>query len=464
MSFEWSADYSRVYLLPRAVDDWVGEGDPVRFVRSFVERFSASEWKLPRRAGGPGHPAYDREVLLKIWIYAYLRGMHSSRAVERGCREWVPLMWLAGELKPDHNTLWRFWAEHEQTIGQLFELTLETARRMGLVGLQLNAVDGTKLQASGSTHAVCSKEDLERRREKVHQQREEIERKIREQHEAEKDLPEDRGLSEELQDRKKLEEWIDRALANADPKRRENPSEKEAVVLKKCGLGYNGQTVVDDKAELIVEQALVAETNDQKQLIPMLDRVQQRFGRTADETVADGGYNTQQALAKAEARQYSVIVGTAAREPKQNEEKPYHASRFTHDEQRDVVICPRNQELTYERTVKRKGTPVRVYRGRTCAECPVRQFCTRDRRGRSIDLWPQHGAAVRQRKKREDPTIRKLYKRRLPLAERPFSTIKTRLQFVRFKCRGILKAATEWKFVCGIYNLMRLMALQPALA
>jgi len=373
-------------------------------------------------------------------------------------------MWLAGELKPDHNTLWRFWAANQGTIGQLFELTVEMARELGLIALELHALDGTKIQACGSTHAVCSKEDLKRRRERVREQRREIERRIEQQHEAEKDLPETEGLSEELQDRKKLEEWIDRAIANADEKRRENPSEKDAVLLKKCGLGYNAQTAVDDKATLIVEQDVVTRKNDQEQLIPMLDRVQERFGQTATETVADGGYNTQSALARAEEKQYSVIVGTAAREPKNNDEKPYHASRFTHEEERDVVICPQKRELTYERTVKRKGTAVRVYRGHQCHDCPVRDLCTRDRRGRSIDLWPQHGAAVRQRKKREDPAIRRLYKRRLPLAERPFATIKTTLRFTRFKARGIINAAIEWKFVCGIYNLTRLMALHPAIA
>jgi hypothetical protein len=203
---------------------------------------------------------------------------------------------------------------------------------------------------------------------------------------------------------------------------------------------------------------MVASKNDQQQLIPMLDRVQQRFGQTATETVADGGYNTQSALARAEQKQYSVIVGTAAREPKNSHEKPYHASRFTHDEGRDVVICPQKRELTYERTVKRKATAVRVFRGRQCHDCPVRDLCTRDPRGRSIDLWPQHGAAVRQRKKREDPLMSRLYKRRLPLAERPFATIKTTLRFTRFKSRGIIKSGTEWKFVSGIYNLTRLIA------
>lgn len=462
MSLSWSADYSRVYLLPRAVDDWVGPDDPVRFVRSFVERFSESRWKLEKPAGGPGRPAYDRETLLKIWIFAYLRGIFSSRSVERACREWLPLMWLAGELKPDHNTLWRFWSENQETIGQVFELSVEMGRELDLVGMELHAVDGTKIHASGSTHAVCSKEDLEKRRERVRQRRSEIERQIEQQHETEKDLPEAAGLSEELQDRKKLEEWIDRAIANADPKRRENPSEKDAVVLKKCGLGYNAQTVVDDKAGLIVEQDIVAAQNDQKQLIPMLDRVRERFGRTATETVADGGYNTQAALAEAEQKQYDVIVGTASHEPKTPEDKPYHASRFTYEEERDVVICPQQRELTYERTAKRKGKPVRVYRGRQCGHCPVRDLCTRDRRGRSFDLWPEHGAAVRQRKKRDDPAIKKLYRRRLPLAERPYATIKTTLRFTRFKCRGIIKAGIEWKFVCGIHNLLRLMAIPVA--
>src|SRR6266508_1926740 len=185
MSSPWTADYSRVYLLPRAVDEWVGPDDPVRFIRSFVERYSESKWKLPKDCGGPGRPAYDGEVLLKIWIYAYIRGMHSSRAVERGCREWVPLMWLAGELKPDHNTLWRFWAANQEAIGQLFELTMEMARELGLIGLALHAVDGTKIQACGSTHGRSfSASEAER-------------------------------LSEELQDRKKPEQWIDRAIANA---------------------------------------------------------------------------------------------------------------------------------------------------------------------------------------------------------------------------------------------------------
>ncbi len=94
MSLSWNADYSRVYLLPKAVDDWVGPDDPVRFVRSFVERFSESKWKLERHSGGPGRPAYDRVTLLKVWIFAYFRGIFSSRAVERACREWVPLMVL----------------------------------------------------------------------------------------------------------------------------------------------------------------------------------------------------------------------------------------------------------------------------------------------------------------------------------------------------------------------------------
>jgi transposase len=462
MSSSWNADYSTTYLLPKAVDEWISPDHPVRFVRSFVERYSETSWKLPRHSGGPGRPAYDGEVLLKIWIYAYSRGIYSSRAVERACREWLPMIWLAGQLEPDHNTLWRFWSRQQETIGQVFEQSIAMGLELGLIGLELHAVDGTKIHASGSTHAVSSREDLERRRERVRERRREIERLIEQQHEAEKDQPEPGRLSEELQDRKKLEERIDRALANADPKRRENPSERDAVVLKNCGLGYNAQTVVDATAGLIVEQNIVAAQNDQEQLVPMLERVEERFGRTATETVADGGYNTQKMLAEAERREYSVIVGTAAHEPKTSEAKPYHASRFVHDPERDVVVCPQKRALTYSYTATRKGSPVRVYRGRECAGCPVRKLCTKDRKGRTIDLWPHHGAVVRQRKKRDHPDARRLYARRLPLAERPFATIKTNLRFTRFKSRGIANAALEWKFICGIFNLLRLFTRQPA--
>lgn len=163
MGYDWAADYGRTYLMPPALDDWIGPDHPARFVRSFVERFSSKEWQIEERRGGFGRPAYEEELLLKLWMYAYLRGIFSSRGVERACREMVPFMWLAGEHRPDHNTLRRFWTGHQRTIGRVFELGLDVSREMELVGLELQAVDGTKIQACGSPRSMTTREQLERR-------------------------------------------------------------------------------------------------------------------------------------------------------------------------------------------------------------------------------------------------------------------------------------------------------------
>jgi transposase len=460
MGYDWAADYGRTYLMPPALDDWIGPDHPARFVRSFVERFSSKEWQIEERRGGFGRPAYEEELLLKLWMYAYLRGIFSSRGVERACREMVPFMWLAGEHRPDHNTLWRFWTGHQRTIGRVFELGLDVSREMELVGLELQAVDGTKIQACGSPRSMTTREQLERRRERNHQRRLEIERAIQQAEEREKNEPEVGGLTEELQNRKRLEEKIDELLEKIDPKARQNPFEKDARPLKGCGLGYNAQAMVDDTAGLIVAEAVVSDANDQKQLVPMVDQVVERFGQPAAETLADGGYNTERALAEAEEKNYEVLVAAGPGEPTRDDQKPYHSTRFTHDPIRDVVVCPAGKDLTFERTKRRKnGTEVRIFRGRECRDCPVRAACTRDPRGRSFDLSPHRGAVMRQRDKRGLPTNRQRYKRRMPLAERTFAVIKRQLRFTRFKARGLANAALEWNFICGIFNLKLLAAL-----
>ncbi len=458
MSRSLDADYTRTYLMPPAVDDWIPADHPARFVRSFVERFTRAEWGLPEESP-IGRPGYDDELLLKIWIYGYSIGLRSSRALERACKELVPMMWLAGEHRPDHNTLWRFWRDHQGTVGRVFELGVDLSERLGLITFDLHALDGTKIRACGSTHQVTSKAELEKRRERARQIRIKIEREILEQHEREANEAETGRLQGELQDRKRLEEKIDEFLGKIDPDRRQNLSEPEARVMKGCGLGYNAQAVVDAGAGLIIAQDLVTDVNDQHQLVPMLDKVQERFGRTAGESVADGGFNNQQALAEAEEKGYSVLLGTASGEPNDPSEKPFHASRFSYEPAEDVIICPQGKTLTFERIVKRRSGPARVFRGRECSHCPVRNDCTSDRRGRSIDLLKHHEAAVRQRLKRGDPEKRALYRRRLPLAERPFALIKSILKFDRFRSRGKANAAIEWKFMCGIHNLRILAPL-----
>ena len=82
-----------------------------------------------------GAPAYHPRALLSVWLYGFMTGVRSCRKLEAACRDQIPYLWLTGWQHPDHNTLWRFYKEHRQSMRKLFERTVRTAVTMKLVDL-----------------------------------------------------------------------------------------------------------------------------------------------------------------------------------------------------------------------------------------------------------------------------------------------------------------------------------------
>jgi len=78
------------------------------------------------------------------------------------CGENLPLVWLAGMIAPDHNSLWRFWHGNQKALRQIFKQSAQLALRTGAVGLVLQALDGTKIQAVASGYSGWSKEYMEK--------------------------------------------------------------------------------------------------------------------------------------------------------------------------------------------------------------------------------------------------------------------------------------------------------------
>jgi transposase len=59
--------------------------------------------------------------------------LRSSREIERRCVEDVAFRVVSANLAPDHATIERFRADHEQALGQLFGQLLGLCARAGLV-------------------------------------------------------------------------------------------------------------------------------------------------------------------------------------------------------------------------------------------------------------------------------------------------------------------------------------------
>jgi transposase len=462
MTQEMKADYSQLLLLPQCVEDWIGADHPARFIREYVDALDMERLGFEKRDEGveKGRPHYATELLLKVWLYGYLLRIRSSRGLERGCREQMGLIWLSGRREPDHNTLWRFFKDNKKALRKLFRQGVGMAREAGIVGLRLHGVDGTKIEARASRRSGWHRKELERLQRRIEQSVDEGMREIEEAEEREKDSGEHR-LPKELTDPQRLKEMIKERLKKLNEEERDHhhPQEPEARMMK-CNrgvaFGYNAQAAVDESG-MIVGAEVVNQENDLRMLVPMIEEVVENLGSAAEETVADGGYQSNDELHRAEEKKYSVLVNLGRQAENQQDVRDYHASKFSYDAEKDQCICPRGEILKFERKkMSKRKRPVSIYRCQNFKGCPVRWECSREKRGRTIELSAYHGALTRQREKQRDPQKQAALKRRMVINEPVFGWIKEAMGFRRWSYHGLESVRTQWSLLCTTVNLAKL--------
>jgi transposase len=167
MGREIRANYSQTLLFPPSVEDWVGEDHPARFIRDFVDALDLAAMEFCVPTSDVGRPAYAADLMLKVWLYGYIHKIRSTRKLEKACREHMGLIWLTGMNGPDHNSLWRFMNGNKKSFSQFFKKSVQVAFKCKLVGMVVNAIDGTKIRAASSRERVVNAEGLEKMLERL---------------------------------------------------------------------------------------------------------------------------------------------------------------------------------------------------------------------------------------------------------------------------------------------------------
>lgn len=147
-------DREQAFLLPPSLDEWLPEDHFARFVIAAVEAMDLSGFYADYRLDGHGRPAHDPAMMVGLLVYAYARGQRSSRGIERGCIEDIAYRVIAANRQPDHTTIARFRQRHETAIAALFGQVLALCAQAGLAGVEVLAVDGTKVHANASERAT----------------------------------------------------------------------------------------------------------------------------------------------------------------------------------------------------------------------------------------------------------------------------------------------------------------------
>jgi transposase len=117
MSYIHGADRSEVLLFSEALDDYIADSNPVRFIEAFVVSLDLVQLGFARATpAATGRPAYNPADLLKLYIYRYLNRVRSSRMLEREAGRNVEVMWLLSKLMPDFKTIADF---HKDTFAAI---------------------------------------------------------------------------------------------------------------------------------------------------------------------------------------------------------------------------------------------------------------------------------------------------------------------------------------------------------
>ena len=190
--------------------------------------------------------------------------------------------------------------------------------------------------------------------------------------------------------------------AKPDPNAQYNFTDPESRIMHSPNgfvQAYNVQVAVDD-LQLIVGQAVTQETNDKRQLLPMITIIERQSGDTPTQLLADAGYCSDENL--------TAIADTPI----------------------DAYISTRKQKHG-----ERPGP---------CPRGPLPKSATVvDRMARK--LHTKTGAAV--------------YAARKAIVEPVIGQIKQARGFRQFLLRGFENVQGEWSLVCTTHNMLKLYRL-----
>ena len=123
------------------------------FVLDVVAMVDTSAFDFLHPNDGVGRPAYDPQMMLGILLYAYCKGLRSSRRIEAACRNDLAYRAICVDLVPDSSAICRFRKDHEQAVKDVFVDVLGLCARAGLASLGTIAIDGTKIASDASLDA-----------------------------------------------------------------------------------------------------------------------------------------------------------------------------------------------------------------------------------------------------------------------------------------------------------------------
>ena len=507
-------NYRQDLLLALNLEDQLQPGTFEHALHYLVERKLDLSVFYPRYKNDTnGRPAYDPAVLLKVILFAYAKGITSSREISWCCRHNIIFKALACNTEPHFTTIAQFISSKPADIEAIFEQVLLVCHEQGLLGHELFAIDGCKMRSDASKTWSGTFKELEEKRQK-------LKRLIRyhtEQHRKSDQC--DDANAQQARSEKALTTLnnsyakIDQFLKKNSPRQGQGKRPKEVksnvtdnqsakmTTSKGTIQGYNGVASVDAYCQVVIDAQAFGEGQEHHVLQPVLEEIKGRYKRLGISkdlykqgtmVTADTGYaneDNNRYIKENGIDGYIPDNQFRSRDPKfqaqktkygkrhQSRPKVNHkylsAEQFKLNKRKKHCACPAGHTMWLKNeSSDRYGNHKLFFEGNLtdCRHCHIKHQCmrnpdsanTRDGHGRQVSFIVKKGTPQYQytdwMKKRIDSDYGKMiYAHRMSVVEPVFANIGTNKGLDRFSLRGKAKVQGQWQLYCMVHNIEKIM-------
>lgn len=155
----------QLILFPQRIDENISENDPVRILDAIVDSLNLDSFRklYNERGRSPFHP----RMMLKVILYAYMNNIYSCRKIEKLLLRDVHFIWLAAYEKPDFITINRFRNRVKKEINNIFTQVVLILASKGFITLDVEYIDGTKIESKANKYTFVWKKSVEKNRNKL---------------------------------------------------------------------------------------------------------------------------------------------------------------------------------------------------------------------------------------------------------------------------------------------------------
>ena len=495
---------NQALLFPQRLDEAVPDAHPIRMIDTILSQMDWSAWEA-HYDGHCGQPPIHPRLMAGAVLYGLMRGIRSSRELEDATRERIDYLWWFEGRTVDHSTFAKFRVQFDDELKQLnrgigkviclhYEKTL-----LGLI------LDGTRLRADSDRYGARTAQSLERLvRACVSELDKRLDRLGRLDEQEQQATSERDALLKEIEQLRskvrKYEKALSVAQARDEKKQKElgknttpvrvpvTDPDAQLTPNKEGGFAPNYLPVagVDATTGHIAYADVLPDSDENMSVVAAVEALSAEHGEGPDWIAADSGFARGENLRWLEERAVKAYMPTNTDFSENNpanrpditqpvavehvgrlarKNGKFSHAAFIYDAAQDRYYCPAGQPLLPKDKGKYHRTKIGYtkYQCPGCTQCPLAAQCVTEKATvRTVQRDEYQAYRERTGRRMATPEGSANYRRRAPVVEGVFGVIKHIMKIRRFLLRGLDKVRIEWHWICGAYNLKRLLNLMSA--